>query len=114
MLPAYIIENYAPRGERFRCWSIEYRCDLPVDEPVRCVLLLALACPNFDYAAVWSPSREKFMAHMKEVITTGGGFRPHKARLRRLLFGGWENEIPNTKVAPELAQMGEELMEETH
>ncbi|KAJ2504640.1 hypothetical protein IWW47_002429, partial [Coemansia sp. RSA 2052] len=88
MLPAYIIENYAPRGERFRCWSIEYRCDLPVDEPVRCVLLLALACPNFDYAAVWSPSREKFMAHMKEVITTGGGFRPHKARLRRLLFGG--------------------------
>ncbi|KAJ2355869.1 hypothetical protein H4S02_012855, partial [Coemansia sp. RSA 2611] len=63
---------------------------------VRCVLLLALVCPNFDYAAVDITNRDTIMAHMKRMITTDG-FRPHALRLRRLLFGGYENEIPSLK-----------------
>ncbi|KAJ2352219.1 hypothetical protein GGH92_001386 [Coemansia sp. RSA 2673] len=95
-LPAYVIANYAPTGKRFRCWSYGYSLDgNGFKEAVRCVLLLALVCPNFDYAAV-GLSGELFMAHMKEMITTDG-FRPYAARLRRLLFGGAKNKIRSVK-----------------
>ncbi|KAJ1818464.1 hypothetical protein LPJ60_004313, partial [Coemansia sp. RSA 2675] len=40
--------------------------------------------------------RELFMAHMKRMVATDG-FRPYKERLRRLLFGGWKNDIPSVK-----------------
>ncbi|KAJ2879299.1 hypothetical protein H4R27_005389, partial [Coemansia aciculifera] len=99
-LPAYIIANYAPTGKRFRCWRIgvetyEYHVFF---EAVHCVLLLALVCPNLDYAAVELGYREVFMAYMNETIATDA-FRPHASRLRRLLFGGPENKIPSTDVA---------------
>ncbi|KAJ2107748.1 hypothetical protein GGI16_001413 [Coemansia sp. S142-1] len=95
-LPAYVIANYAPTGNSFRCWSYGYNVGgNSFKEAVRCVLLLALVCPNFDYAAV-GLSGELFMAHMKEMITTDG-FRPYAARLRRLLFGGAKNKIRSVK-----------------
>ncbi|KAJ2880799.1 hypothetical protein H4R27_004493 [Coemansia aciculifera] len=95
-LPAYMIANYAPIGERFRCWHL-----LPYWYPdssiaVKCVLLLALVCPNFGYAAIGGSNRESFMALIKTTITTDG-FRPYATRLRRLLFGGSKNEIPSIK-----------------
>ncbi|KAJ2750886.1 hypothetical protein GGI19_004841 [Coemansia pectinata] len=90
-LPAYVTANYLPRGKWFRCWvfTIPPR---DIENAVRCVLLLALVCANFDYAAVSKVKRELFMAHMREMISTDG-FRPQAPRLRRLLFGGWKNEI---------------------
>ncbi|KAJ2058850.1 hypothetical protein GGI08_003346, partial [Coemansia sp. S2] len=95
-LPAYVIANHALTGKRFRCWHLLI-CTLDdIKNAVRCVLLLALVCPNFDYAAVVEMDYELFMAHMKEMITTDG-FRPYAVRLRRLLFGGWRNEIRSIK-----------------
>ncbi|KAJ2861181.1 hypothetical protein GGH94_005059 [Coemansia aciculifera] len=94
--PAYVIANYAPTGERFRCWHIVINSGNRLKNFVRCVLLLALICPNFDYAAVDVEYRENFMMCMNNMITTDG-FRPHATRLRRLLFGGWRNEILSDK-----------------
>ncbi|KAJ2061962.1 hypothetical protein GGI17_002730 [Coemansia sp. S146] len=95
-LPAYVIVNYAPTGIRFRCWSYKSPIDRSSKSTVRCVLLLALVCPNFDYAATDLLCNPLFMAQMKEMISTDG-FRSHAARLRRLLFGGARNEIPSVK-----------------
>ncbi|KAJ2897663.1 hypothetical protein IWW38_001635 [Coemansia aciculifera] len=95
-LPAYVIENYAPANQRFRCWDFDCRREDNPQGAVRCVLLLALVCPNFDYAAVCFLDRPLFMAYMKDMIVTNG-FRPHKTRLRRLLFGGVKNTLPNLK-----------------
>ncbi|KAJ2026697.1 hypothetical protein GGI06_000036 [Coemansia sp. S85] len=95
-LPAYVIANYAPTGKRFRRWVCELGSGSTIKKIVRCVLLLALVCPNFDYAAVDIINRDAIMAHMKRMIATDG-FRPHALRLRRLLFGGYENEIPSLK-----------------
>ncbi|KAJ2039165.1 hypothetical protein IW146_000151 [Coemansia sp. RSA 922] len=93
MLPAYVIANYAPIGERFRCLQLELH-DKQFEVSVKCMFLLALVCPNFDYAAVPTDRRELFMAHMKGTISSNG-YRQHAARLRRLLFGGWKDEIPS-------------------
>ncbi|KAJ2694486.1 hypothetical protein H4218_005584 [Coemansia sp. IMI 209128] len=97
-LPAYMIETYSPIGQRFRCWRINADPDLSFEITVQWALLLALVCPNLDYVAVSSNARELFMAYMKEMIATNG-FRQHATRLRRLLFGGWSNTIPNVNVA---------------
>ncbi|KAJ2076099.1 hypothetical protein GGH13_000141 [Coemansia sp. S155-1] len=99
-LPAYVIANYYPMGKRFRCWCIEFETfELHVfREAVHCVLLLALVCPNFDYAAVPRGEREVVMAYMNEMIATDA-FRPHASQLRRLLFGGRENQILSVDVA---------------
>ncbi|KAJ2354334.1 hypothetical protein GGH92_000103, partial [Coemansia sp. RSA 2673] len=86
-LPAHIISKYAPVGERFHYWRFDSLNDIDIKVAVKCVLLLALVCPNFDYAATLEWDRELFMAHMKKTISSNG-YRQHAARLRRLLFGG--------------------------
>ncbi|KAJ1913249.1 hypothetical protein LPJ71_002558 [Coemansia sp. S17] len=101
-LPAYVIANYPPMGKRFRCWRISYSSNFNYQITVRWALLLALICPILDYVAVSDSSRELFMAHMKEMIASNG-FRQHATQLRRLLFGGWSNHIPNVKTV--LAKM---------
>ncbi|KAJ2754574.1 hypothetical protein GGI19_002309 [Coemansia pectinata] len=107
-LPAYVITNYAPTGKRFRCWHFDIIIDLGHKNVIRCALLLALVCPNFDYANVGVVHREVFMAHMKEMITTDG-FRPHAARLRRLLFGGARNEIRSIKTIQTAKEASREM-----
>ncbi|KAJ1670961.1 hypothetical protein GGF38_001153, partial [Coemansia sp. RSA 25] len=91
-LPAYVAAKHFSTGKRFRCWhlyigSADFKEAVQV---VECVFLLALVCPNFDYAAVSTTYRELLMAHMNNTIDTDR-FRPHAARLRRLLFGGSDN-----------------------
>ncbi|KAJ2874449.1 hypothetical protein GGH93_002413 [Coemansia aciculifera] len=51
-LPAHVIANYAPTGNRLRCWHFDINSDNGLKNVVRCVLLLALVCQNFDYADV--------------------------------------------------------------
>ncbi|KAJ1925380.1 hypothetical protein GGI09_003947 [Coemansia sp. S100] len=97
-LPAYVIAKYPHMGKWFRCWRINSDSDFNVKIAAKGALLLALICPNFDYVAVPANSRELFMAHMKEMIASNG-YRQHATRLRRLLFGGWSNNIPNVKTA---------------
>ncbi|KAJ2098538.1 hypothetical protein GGI09_003263 [Coemansia sp. S100] len=58
---------------------------------VTSMLLLALACPNFDYAAAPSSQRELFMEVMEKDIFSDL-FKPYVPRLRRLLFNLWNGK----------------------
>ncbi|KAJ2869894.1 hypothetical protein GGH93_005985 [Coemansia aciculifera] len=48
-LSSYVYSTYAPMGERFRCWRVGYSWGQNPEEAVKCVQLLALACPNFSH-----------------------------------------------------------------
>ncbi|KAJ2873993.1 hypothetical protein GGH93_002793 [Coemansia aciculifera] len=67
-LPEHIRSNYAPMGRRFRCWHLDKGYDHNYGELATCVLLLALACPNFDYAAFSCRNRKQFMNAMQVKI----------------------------------------------
>ncbi|KAJ1925873.1 hypothetical protein LPJ71_000021 [Coemansia sp. S17] len=88
-LPEHVISNYAPMGRRFRCWHLDIGYANICSELATCVLLLALACPNFDYAAPPISQREMFMKRMEKGIGSNF-FKPYAPRLRRLLFQGWD------------------------
>ncbi|KAJ2789004.1 hypothetical protein GGI18_002646, partial [Coemansia linderi] len=51
-LPEYVVSKYAPMGKRLRCWHLNSIYSRQCDDLETCVLLLALVCPNFDYAAL--------------------------------------------------------------
>ncbi|KAJ2414444.1 hypothetical protein GGI10_002386 [Coemansia sp. RSA 2530] len=90
-LPEYVVSQYAPMGKRFCFWSIDNGYSLSdnnLETWVTCVLLLALACPNFDYAAPPNLTRKPFMEQMEKGIASDH-FKPYAPRLRRLLFLGW-------------------------
>ncbi|KAJ2822855.1 hypothetical protein FBU31_004467 [Coemansia sp. 'formosensis'] len=86
-LPDYVCPTYAPLSQRFRCWHLKCYICTNLAVTVRCVLLLALACPNFDYAAIAPSYRVAFMELMKKAIAAKE-FEPYASRLRRLLFLG--------------------------
>ncbi|KAJ2467184.1 hypothetical protein GGI03_001703 [Coemansia sp. RSA 2337] len=90
-LPELIISNYAPMGRRFRCWHLNNGSIDNHTELITCVLLLALACPNFDYAAPPVSQRELFMKRMDKDIGSNR-FKPYAPRLCRLLFHGWDGK----------------------
>ncbi|KAJ2398058.1 hypothetical protein GGF41_008370, partial [Coemansia sp. RSA 2531] len=52
---------------------------------VMCVLLVALACPNFDYAVTPPNMRKGFMKQMEESIVSDP-FKKYEPRLRCLIF----------------------------
>ncbi|KAJ2461390.1 hypothetical protein GGF42_000215 [Coemansia sp. RSA 2424] len=87
-LPDHVLSTYAPMGERFRCWDFRNNDIFYSEELAMFVLLLALACPNFDYFVVRKNRRESFMEVMRMMIFEPG-FAEHAPRLRRLLFNGW-------------------------
>ncbi|KAJ2252904.1 hypothetical protein GGI13_003007 [Coemansia sp. RSA 455] len=86
-LPEYVSSNYAPMGKRFRCWNVCGGPECNYEEIATCVLLLALACPNFDYAALYRDYRKPFMKMMQDKIAEPE-FSQDAPRLRRLLFNG--------------------------
>ncbi|KAJ2459586.1 hypothetical protein GGF42_001379 [Coemansia sp. RSA 2424] len=88
-LPEYVRSTYAPMGVRFRCWHIGYNGFDNYQELATCMLLLALAFPNFDYVAVDHSNRKPFMKAMREKIAELG-FCKYAPRLQRLLFDGWD------------------------
>ncbi|KAJ2750415.1 hypothetical protein GGI19_005120 [Coemansia pectinata] len=61
-------------GKRFRYWHVEtsWFRDVNYVEAATCVLLLALICPNFDYAAVDKFNRKPFMRAMQKKIVEPG------------------------------------------
>ncbi|KAJ2012656.1 hypothetical protein IW146_007259 [Coemansia sp. RSA 922] len=90
-LPEYVRSNYAPMGKRFRCWQIYDRPEHEYKEIATCVLLLALVCPNFNYAVFdYSRCREPFMKVMQDIIAEPE-FSQDAPRLRRLIFNGWKD-----------------------
>ncbi|KAJ2457719.1 hypothetical protein GGF42_002507 [Coemansia sp. RSA 2424] len=89
-LSEYVRSAYAPMGIRFRCWHIGYDDFDNYQELATCMLLLALACPNFDYAAVNHSNRKPFMNAARDKIAEPG-FSKYAPRLQRLLFDGWND-----------------------
>ncbi|KAJ1671561.1 hypothetical protein GGF38_000712 [Coemansia sp. RSA 25] len=87
-LPEYARSAYAQMGKRFRCWHITYSWSPRFGNLATCVLVLALICPNFDYAAVDGGHRQQFMQEMKKQIADPV-FIQYAPHLRRLLFNGW-------------------------
>ncbi|KAJ2061146.1 hypothetical protein GGI17_003256 [Coemansia sp. S146] len=90
-LPGHIVSNYAPIGRRFRCWYPRSGYVTNFTELTTCVLLLALVCPNFDYAVPPSFQRRLFMEMLEKDIDSDR-FKPYAPRLRRLLFNGWDGK----------------------
>ncbi|KAJ2873894.1 hypothetical protein GGH93_002856 [Coemansia aciculifera] len=88
-LPEYVRSTYAPMGRRFRCWHIAYHSIYDNVDLVTSILLLALICPNFDYAAVYKDDRESFMKEMRKQIADPR-FSEYAPRLSRLLYNGWK------------------------
>ncbi|KAJ2064609.1 hypothetical protein GGI17_000936 [Coemansia sp. S146] len=90
--PGYVRATFAPMGKRFRCWHTHTYRSRKVDyiEIATCMLLLALICPNFDYAAIDKRHREPFMKAMQEKINEPE-FSQNAPRLERLLLDGWKH-----------------------
>ncbi|KAJ2743738.1 hypothetical protein GGI20_003526 [Coemansia sp. BCRC 34301] len=84
-LPAYVTATYSPVGKRFRCWHLGDYMVLNYQELIKCVLLLALACPNFDCVVLPSYMYRPFMKSIEETIATDA-FKQYAPRLRRLLY----------------------------
>ncbi|KAJ2749834.1 hypothetical protein GGI19_005451 [Coemansia pectinata] len=84
-LIAYVSSNYSPMGTRFRCWHFGDDDLKYLKGAVIPFLLLALACPNFDYAAIVHYQREMFAELLEKVINMAT-YKKHAPRLRRLLF----------------------------
>ncbi|KAJ2733601.1 hypothetical protein IW152_002971 [Coemansia sp. BCRC 34962] len=88
-LPGYAISNYEPASKRLRCWHLDKGHIPNLQELATCVLLLALVCPNFDYAVPPASQRQLFMREMETSISSDP-YKPYAPRLRRLLFNGWK------------------------
>ncbi|KAJ2906043.1 hypothetical protein GGI21_004090, partial [Coemansia aciculifera] len=88
-LPVYVVSTYAPMSKRLRCLNVKVHRFGDVADAAKMALLLALACPNFDYAAVAPTERKQFMKLLERNIASDM-FKEHAPRLRRLLFHGWD------------------------
>ncbi|KAJ2756861.1 hypothetical protein GGI19_000516 [Coemansia pectinata] len=86
-LPAYVVSKHYPMGKRFRCWHFRKSTREPITYVVKCVLLLALACPSFTFAVADRNDREEFMEQM-EIDIASDTFKPYASRLGSLLFSG--------------------------
>ncbi|KAJ2058252.1 hypothetical protein GGI17_005166 [Coemansia sp. S146] len=86
-LAAYVVSEHYPMGKRFRCWHFRKSTREPITYVVKCVLLLALACPNFTFAVADRSDREEFMKQM-EIAIASDIFKPYASRLGSLFFSG--------------------------
>ncbi|KAJ2074843.1 hypothetical protein GGH13_001045 [Coemansia sp. S155-1] len=84
-LVKYVTSNYSPMGSRFRCWHFGDERLKELKGAVIPFLLLALACPNFDYAAIVHYHREMFAELLEKPIDMAT-YKKHAPRLRRLLY----------------------------
>ncbi|KAJ2334246.1 hypothetical protein GGH92_008375 [Coemansia sp. RSA 2673] len=92
-LPEHVISNYAPVGKAFLRWSVNSGHVDSYAEIATCVLLLVLACPNFDRVSPPYFQPEMFIEQM-EIAIASDPFKPYAARLGRLMFHGWKGRQP--------------------
>ncbi|KAJ2066630.1 hypothetical protein GGI08_001769 [Coemansia sp. S2] len=83
-LPAYICSKYSPMGKRFRCWHFHGNVRGSELQIAHTVLLLALACPAFDYALQHTSNQSSFERYMLKAIASDM-FKDHAQRLWRFL-----------------------------
>ncbi|KAJ1813312.1 hypothetical protein LPJ60_006364 [Coemansia sp. RSA 2675] len=84
-LVGYVHTTYSPMATRFRCWHIDKDKVDYVANSVMPFLLLALACPNFDYVAVFRRLRGLFAEQLWMEINKPI-FKMYAPRLRHLLL----------------------------
>ncbi|KAJ2750286.1 hypothetical protein GGI19_005195, partial [Coemansia pectinata] len=80
-LPAYVLSTYAPMGERFRFWRFNSPTTAPFTINAQCVLLLALVCPNFTFAAPPYGERKEYAAQLKTEMASDM-FKPYEPRFK--------------------------------
>ncbi|KAJ2860451.1 hypothetical protein GGH94_005510 [Coemansia aciculifera] len=83
-LPKYMVSTYSPTGERFRCWHIGSSSTNVFTVEAECVLLLALACPNFTLV-VPPYGRHKEFAVWLEIEIASEMFKPYTPRLKSFI-----------------------------
>ncbi|KAJ2755690.1 hypothetical protein GGI19_001443 [Coemansia pectinata] len=81
--PAVVVAMYAPVGARLRRWHFGGKGKY--DEIAKCVLLLALVCPNLDDIDASIFSDGEFVRKLQNVYYTQG-FESHATRLKKLAF----------------------------
>ncbi|KAJ2076000.1 hypothetical protein GGH13_000213 [Coemansia sp. S155-1] len=77
------VKRYAPLNKRFKFWCFSSRGRL-TKEMVQCVLLLAVLCPNFNYAMSSGDNQMEFMLLARKIIASPG-FKNYEQRLKRVL-----------------------------
>ncbi|KAJ2410743.1 hypothetical protein GGI10_004485 [Coemansia sp. RSA 2530] len=82
-LPEYVLSKHAPVSERFRRWYIGCTSEYRPNELARCVLLLALLCPNFKYLD--SVHRKDHIIFAMKTVAAKQGFREHSQRFESFL-----------------------------
>ncbi|KAJ2877015.1 hypothetical protein GGH93_000279 [Coemansia aciculifera] len=86
-LPAYVVTTFAPMGPRFRHWRIVSHHDNDMGEDnVKCLLFLALVCPNFTYATTLFSPRRGLNMEMLERAIASDMFKPYAQRLQRFRY----------------------------
>ncbi|KAJ2431918.1 hypothetical protein GGF41_000314 [Coemansia sp. RSA 2531] len=80
-LPAFVISTYTPIGKRFRYWHFKDSIMGVLNVEVKCVLLLALACPNFTFVSTPPTMRKEFIKQLKAEIDTDM-FKPYASRFQ--------------------------------
>ncbi|KAJ2011629.1 hypothetical protein IWW57_006561 [Coemansia sp. S610] len=88
-LVAYVRSNYSPMAPRFRCWHLGSSQDKYLKASAVLFLLLALACPNFDFVAAGASKREILTAALEKALGMAT-YKKYAPRLRRLLPRGLE------------------------
>ncbi|KAJ2840826.1 hypothetical protein FBU31_000084 [Coemansia sp. 'formosensis'] len=83
-LPAYVVSTLAPMGIQFRRWFLVGKVE---EASLKCVLLLALACPKFWYASTKYVRHEQVLPMMEQAISSDM-FKPYSPRLQNLKFLG--------------------------
>ncbi|KAJ2096818.1 hypothetical protein GGI09_004164 [Coemansia sp. S100] len=89
----HVISNYALVGKRLRRWRVNRGHVDNYAKTATCVLILVLACPNFDRVSLPYFQPEMFIEQM-EIAITSDPFKPHAPRLGRLMFDGWNGRQP--------------------
>ncbi|KAJ2061153.1 hypothetical protein GGI17_003263 [Coemansia sp. S146] len=77
------VKKYAPMGKWFKFWCFSLGGKL-TREIVQCVMLLAVLCPNFNYAMSSGDNQMEFMLLARKVIASPG-FKDFEQRLKRVL-----------------------------
>ncbi|KAJ2698050.1 hypothetical protein H4218_003551 [Coemansia sp. IMI 209128] len=88
-LVAHVLSSYSPMALRFRCWHLGTRQDELLKVSATPFVLLALACPNFDFVAV-DPKRRDMLTRALEKTIGVATYKRYVPRLRRLLPHGLE------------------------
>ncbi|KAJ2464575.1 hypothetical protein GGI03_003144 [Coemansia sp. RSA 2337] len=81
-LPAFVVSTFAPMGTKFKYWHIDTGVG---EDSLKCVLLLALVCPNLVYGMSTQFKCKPYCDAMRELIALDM-FKPYAQRLQYFRF----------------------------